>query len=242
MYHWLLSMASFRFCETYLLHIQPFVVNKSAISPFLGGLLLRCLRKICGISAKEPYDDTQPPRPFSSIDVTVLKRRETSPTCVGFFCRKELYLCDVLLPTRALFVWGSFAEKTPICVGFFCRCDCFEKGRTYEEIRACGNHIMMRYLRKFSRFLRKRALWWHPTTVAVFLTRCEKKDAIVLKKGWAYEQTRGGGHMRKHKNSNLHIRKYERGEKEISSIVFSHVSCTHDKIWGAKIWNGHMKK
>jgi len=30
-------MASFRFCETYLLHIRPFVVNKSAISPFLGG-------------------------------------------------------------------------------------------------------------------------------------------------------------------------------------------------------------
>ena len=29
-------MASFRFCETCLLHIKPFVVNKSAISPFLG--------------------------------------------------------------------------------------------------------------------------------------------------------------------------------------------------------------
>ena len=125
MYHWLSSMASFRFCDTYLLHIKPFVVNKSAISPFLGGLLLRCLRKICGISAKEPYDDTQPPRPFSSIDVTVLKRRETSPTCVGFFCRKELYLCDVLVPTRALFVWGSFPEKTPTCMGFFCRKDSY---------------------------------------------------------------------------------------------------------------------
>jgi len=37
LYHWLLSMASFRFCETYLLHIKPFVVNKSAISPFWGG-------------------------------------------------------------------------------------------------------------------------------------------------------------------------------------------------------------
>jgi len=36
---WQLSMASFRFCETYLLHIRPFVVNKSAISPFLGGLV-----------------------------------------------------------------------------------------------------------------------------------------------------------------------------------------------------------
>ena len=31
-------MASFRFCETYLLHIKLFVVNKSTISPFLGGL------------------------------------------------------------------------------------------------------------------------------------------------------------------------------------------------------------
>jgi len=30
-------MASFRFCETDLIHIKPFVVNKSAISPFLGG-------------------------------------------------------------------------------------------------------------------------------------------------------------------------------------------------------------
>ena len=42
MYHWQLSMASFRFCETRLLHIkrkthQTFVVNKSAIFPFLGG-------------------------------------------------------------------------------------------------------------------------------------------------------------------------------------------------------------
>jgi len=113
LYHWLLSMASFRFCETYLLHIQPFVVNKSAISPFLGGLLLQYLRKICGISAKEPYDDTQPPRPFSSIDVTVLKRRN------------EPYLCGVLLPKRALFVWRSFADKSPLCVGFFCRKDSY---------------------------------------------------------------------------------------------------------------------
>ena len=39
MYYWQLSMASFRFCETYLLHIKPFVVNKSAISPFLGGVM-----------------------------------------------------------------------------------------------------------------------------------------------------------------------------------------------------------
>jgi len=31
-------MVSFRFCETDLLHIKPFVVNKSAISPFLGGI------------------------------------------------------------------------------------------------------------------------------------------------------------------------------------------------------------
>jgi len=30
-------MAPFHFCETYLLHIRPFVVNKSTISPFLGG-------------------------------------------------------------------------------------------------------------------------------------------------------------------------------------------------------------
>ena len=37
LYYWQLSLASFRFCETHLLHIKPFVVNKSAISPFLGG-------------------------------------------------------------------------------------------------------------------------------------------------------------------------------------------------------------
>jgi len=36
LYHWLLSMPSFRFCETYLLHIKLFVGNQSAISPFLG--------------------------------------------------------------------------------------------------------------------------------------------------------------------------------------------------------------
>jgi len=37
LYHWQLSMASFRFCETCLLHIEPFVVITSAIFPFLGG-------------------------------------------------------------------------------------------------------------------------------------------------------------------------------------------------------------
>ena len=38
LYHLQLSMASVRFCETSLLHIKPFVVNKpeSAIFPFLG--------------------------------------------------------------------------------------------------------------------------------------------------------------------------------------------------------------
>jgi len=30
-------MDSFRFCETYLLHIKLFVGNQSAMSPFLGG-------------------------------------------------------------------------------------------------------------------------------------------------------------------------------------------------------------
>jgi len=42
-YHWQLSMASFRFWETYLLHIKLFVdrivVNNSEISPFLGGMM-----------------------------------------------------------------------------------------------------------------------------------------------------------------------------------------------------------
>ena len=47
-------MASFRFCETHLLHIKPFVVNKSAISPFLCGSIHprtfaveRCSRAMC---------------------------------------------------------------------------------------------------------------------------------------------------------------------------------------------------
>jgi len=35
LYHWLLSMASFYFCETYLLHIKLFVGNQSVNSPFL---------------------------------------------------------------------------------------------------------------------------------------------------------------------------------------------------------------
>jgi len=39
LYDWQLSMASFRFCETHLLHIKPFVVNKSAMRPFLGGII-----------------------------------------------------------------------------------------------------------------------------------------------------------------------------------------------------------
>ena len=38
LYQWQFSMASFRFCATCLLHIKPFVVNTSAIFPFLGGL------------------------------------------------------------------------------------------------------------------------------------------------------------------------------------------------------------
>jgi len=37
LYHWQLSMASFRLCETCLLHIKPFVVSKSAMFSFLGG-------------------------------------------------------------------------------------------------------------------------------------------------------------------------------------------------------------
>jgi len=41
LYHWQLSMASFCFCETNSLHIKPFVLNKSAISPFLGGMCYR---------------------------------------------------------------------------------------------------------------------------------------------------------------------------------------------------------
>ena len=45
LYDWQLSMASFRFCETYLLHIRPFVVNKSAISPFFGGCA--CIYLFC---------------------------------------------------------------------------------------------------------------------------------------------------------------------------------------------------
>jgi len=40
LYHWQLLMASFRFCQTHLLHIKPLVVNKSAISPFLGGYII----------------------------------------------------------------------------------------------------------------------------------------------------------------------------------------------------------
>jgi len=38
--HWFLSMDAFRFCETYLLHIKLFVGDQSAISPFLGGILV----------------------------------------------------------------------------------------------------------------------------------------------------------------------------------------------------------
>jgi len=38
-------MASFRFCETCLLHVKPFVVNKSAIFPFLGGYTFALITK-----------------------------------------------------------------------------------------------------------------------------------------------------------------------------------------------------
>ena len=38
MYKWLLSIAPFRFGETYLLHINMFVGTQSAISPFFGGI------------------------------------------------------------------------------------------------------------------------------------------------------------------------------------------------------------
>jgi len=36
LYHWWWSMDSFRLCETYLLHIQLFEGNQSAIFAFLG--------------------------------------------------------------------------------------------------------------------------------------------------------------------------------------------------------------
>jgi len=35
--HWLLLLASFRFCETQCLHFTTFVFGHSAITPFLGG-------------------------------------------------------------------------------------------------------------------------------------------------------------------------------------------------------------
>jgi len=37
LYHWTLSLASFRFCETQCLHFTTRVFFQSAISPFLGG-------------------------------------------------------------------------------------------------------------------------------------------------------------------------------------------------------------
>ena len=40
LYHWFLSMYSFRFCETNLLHIKLFVGNQSVIYPFLGGIYI----------------------------------------------------------------------------------------------------------------------------------------------------------------------------------------------------------
>ena len=50
-------MASFRLCETHLLHIKPFVVNYSAISPFFGGHTWIRKRSLCAY-AKEPHTHT----------------------------------------------------------------------------------------------------------------------------------------------------------------------------------------
>jgi len=50
-------MASFRFCETCLLHIKPCVVNKSAIFPFLGGKwIVSGLALIFSQSRKKPRE------------------------------------------------------------------------------------------------------------------------------------------------------------------------------------------
>ena len=45
-------MASFHFCETYLLHIKLFVGNQSAIYPFLGGKPISGNRYGPGVSSR----------------------------------------------------------------------------------------------------------------------------------------------------------------------------------------------
>jgi len=41
LYHWILLLDRFRFCETHFTTYQRFVADRSAISPFLGGMHLR---------------------------------------------------------------------------------------------------------------------------------------------------------------------------------------------------------
>jgi len=56
LYHQILSLDLFRFCETYLTTYQRFVANKSANSPFLGGTcLFTCLFPIKGFP---PFGDS----------------------------------------------------------------------------------------------------------------------------------------------------------------------------------------
>jgi len=47
LYHWILLLDQFRFCETHFTTYQRFVADQSAISPFLGGVSLSSCLSSC---------------------------------------------------------------------------------------------------------------------------------------------------------------------------------------------------
>jgi len=119
LYDWQLTMASFRFCETHLLHIKPFVVNKSAISPFLAGC-----KKISWVFPSPPLffgalseltlppedglsDIFLPPPPFPpSHRVSLSHLNQTHA--------KEAFYLSILIGhflQKSAIIGGSFAER-----------------------------------------------------------------------------------------------------------------------------------
>jgi len=133
LYHWQLSMAPFHFCETCLLHIKPFVVNKSAIIPFLGGA---CLVD-CGPAALQISSEAL----WLCSSTTCENTKKANDTCIHSFFLVYFWLNS---STRENSILSRFLSVTAVVPGQLesrstmtrMRCPCsvaWEKRRASEK-------------------------------------------------------------------------------------------------------------